>query len=47
MSGQRSNPITPQGAVVINGYFDRHFANWRQRNVASGKTHKTFEVRHC
>lgn len=31
----RSNPITPQSPVVINGYFDRSFCTWRQRNGSS------------
>lgn len=32
---RRSNPITPQSPVVVNGWFDRHFCTWRQRNAAS------------
>lgn len=31
----RGNPITPQSAVVINGYYDRHFTVWRQRNASN------------
>lgn len=31
----RSNPITPQAAVVVNGWFDRHFASWRQKSQAT------------
>ena len=33
----RGNPITPQAPVVVNGWFDRHFATWRTRNQSNPK----------
>lgn len=33
----RSNPVTPQAPVVINGWFDRHFSVYRSNRVSGGK----------